>query len=204
MTKWIERYRQQAQKRYDRLDAVLAEMHDEDPPISQEPPARSSVMNTINQRYQVSIEADPDLPIIHMTSDFDATPAQLIRAHTDLSCSLAGSAPTGRPSRSSTGTPPTAAVGAMSAGSTARSTASAAASTRSVRTTSSRPSPSTACPTASASRRCGSRTSAAARPADVQSLVDSFEGRDQWLASGMETGVEQGYAKLDALVAELR
>ena len=37
----------------------------------------------------------------------------------------------------------------------------------------------------------------------AQSLVDSFEGRDQWLASGMETGVEEGYAKLDALVAEL-
>ena len=32
MTKWIERYRQQAQKRYDRLDAVLAEMRDEDQP----------------------------------------------------------------------------------------------------------------------------------------------------------------------------
>ncbi len=27
MTKWIERYRLQAQERYDRLDAVLAEMH---------------------------------------------------------------------------------------------------------------------------------------------------------------------------------
>ena len=37
----------------------------------------------------------------------------------------------------------------------------------------------------------------------AQSLVDSFEGRDQWLASGMETGVEEGYAKLDALVGEL-
>jgi uncharacterized protein YndB with AHSA1/START domain len=37
----------------------------------------------------------------------------------------------------------------------------------------------------------------------VHSLVDSFEGRDQWLASGMETGVEEGYAKLDALVTEL-
>lgn len=37
----------------------------------------------------------------------------------------------------------------------------------------------------------------------TQSLVDSFEGRDQWLASGMETGVEEGYAKLDALIAEL-
>jgi uncharacterized protein YndB with AHSA1/START domain len=37
----------------------------------------------------------------------------------------------------------------------------------------------------------------------AQALVDSFEGRDQWLASGMETGVEEGYTKLDALVAEL-
>ena len=31
MTKWIERYRQQAQERYDRLDAVLAEMRGEQP-----------------------------------------------------------------------------------------------------------------------------------------------------------------------------
>jgi DNA-binding transcriptional ArsR family regulator len=32
MTKWIERYRQQAQERYERLDAVVAEMqHDEHP-----------------------------------------------------------------------------------------------------------------------------------------------------------------------------
>ena len=37
----------------------------------------------------------------------------------------------------------------------------------------------------------------------AQSLVDSFEGRDQWLASGMETGVDEGYDKLDALIAEL-
>ncbi|WP_127481346.1 SRPBCC domain-containing protein [Nocardioides pantholopis] len=34
------------------------------------------------------------------------------------------------------------------------------------------------------------------------SLCDSFEGRDQWLASGMEVGVNDGYAKLDRLVAE--
>jgi hypothetical protein len=32
--------------------------------------------------------------------------------------------------------------------------------------------------------------------------VDSFESRDAWLASGMETGVNEGYAKLDALLAE--
>ena len=32
------------------------------------------------------------------------------------------------------------------------------------------------------------------------SLGDSFEGRDQMLASGMDTGVHDGYAKLDALL----
>ncbi|MDQ6838457.1 MAG: polyketide cyclase, partial [Actinomycetota bacterium] len=32
-------------------------------------------MNTTGSRYQVSIEADPTLPIIRITRDFDATPA---------------------------------------------------------------------------------------------------------------------------------
>ena len=32
MTKWIERYRRQAQERYERLDAVLAEMRDDERP----------------------------------------------------------------------------------------------------------------------------------------------------------------------------
>ena len=32
MTKWIERYRQQAQERYERLDAVLAEMREDGQP----------------------------------------------------------------------------------------------------------------------------------------------------------------------------
>ena len=31
MTKWIERYRQAAEERYGRLDAVLAEMQDQEP-----------------------------------------------------------------------------------------------------------------------------------------------------------------------------
>ena len=35
----------------------------------------------------------------------------------------------------------------------------------------------------------------------TQSLVDSFENRDAWLRSGMETGVDQGYAKLDRMLA---
>ncbi len=36
----------------------------------------------------------------------------------------------------------------------------------------------------------------------AQSLVDSFEGRDAWLASGMETGINDGYSKLDTLLAD--
>lgn len=38
----------------------------------------------------------------------------------------------------------------------------------------------------------------------AQSLVDSFEGRDAWLASGMDTGVNEGYAALDRLLADGR
>jgi hypothetical protein len=34
--------------------------------------------------------------------------------------------------------------------------------------------------------------------------MDNVAGRDQWLASGTETAVEQGYAKLDALVGEIQ
>ena len=34
------------------------------------------------------------------------------------------------------------------------------------------------------------------------SLVDSFEARDAFLASGMETGVRQGYERLDDLLAD--
>ena len=37
----------------------------------------------------------------------------------------------------------------------------------------------------------------------VQSLCDSFKGRDAWLRSGMEVGVNQGYAKLDRVVSDL-
>lgn len=37
---------------------------------------------------------------------------------------------------------------------------------------------------------------------EATSVFDSVESRDGMVASGMETGVEQGYAKLDALLAE--
>ncbi|MEU8802725.1 SRPBCC family protein [Spirillospora sp. NPDC048819] len=36
----------------------------------------------------------------------------------------------------------------------------------------------------------------------AQSLVDSIESRDAWLRSGMETGVNEGYAKLERMLAD--
>ncbi len=36
----------------------------------------------------------------------------------------------------------------------------------------------------------------------VTSLCDSFEARDAWLRSGMEVGVNDGYAAIDAMLAD--
>lgn len=36
----------------------------------------------------------------------------------------------------------------------------------------------------------------------TQALVDSFEARDSWLKSGMESGLQDGYAKLDRMVSD--
>jgi len=36
----------------------------------------------------------------------------------------------------------------------------------------------------------------------AQSLVDSFESRDAWLRSGMESGVNEGYAKLERMLLD--
>jgi hypothetical protein len=36
----------------------------------------------------------------------------------------------------------------------------------------------------------------------TQSLLDSFEARDGMLRSGMEVGLDEGYAKLDRMVSD--
>ena len=42
MTKWIERYRQQAQERYERLDAVVAEMRGDEQPTNLQHPQQGA------------------------------------------------------------------------------------------------------------------------------------------------------------------
>ncbi len=36
----------------------------------------------------------------------------------------------------------------------------------------------------------------------TQTLVDSFEARDSWLRSGMEIGIDEGYAKLERMLTD--
>ena len=86
MTKWIERYRREAEERYQRLDAVLAAMNEaENDERRNTNHGRNRIMNTTLKTADgtTTIEADPNLPLVKMTRDFHATPAQLVRAHTD-------------------------------------------------------------------------------------------------------------------------
>ena len=159
---------------------------------------------TTTRRHQVSIEADPTVPIIRITRDFDATPAQLMRAHTDPGLFARWVGPDGMET--------TILDWDATSGGRWRYVAARdgeeygfhgcfheVGDDRIVQTFTYDGEPQHVALetlTFEALGDGGTRLHA-------QSLVDSFEGRDQWLASGMETGVDQGYAKLDALVPEL-
>ena len=202
MDKWIERYRRQAEERYRRLDAVLAQLNEQDDPQKKEGTDMTSTMNSHSD--EATIEADPKLPIIRMTRDFAATPEQLLRAHTDPELFAQWVGPNGTETRiERVGRPRPAAAGGSCPTATARSTRSAAASTsvaagRIVQTFTYEGEPDgVALETLWFEDLGDGRTRLHA-----QSLVDSFESRDAWLRSGMEIGVNEGYAKLDEMLAD--
>ena len=161
-------------------------------------------MSTTDHRDQVSIEADPTLPIIRITRDFHATPAQLMRAHTDpeLFARWVG------PLRMQT----TILDWDATTGGRWRYVAERDGNEFRFH----------GCFHEIGDEHIVQTFTFDGQPEDValetlrfedlgdgrtrlhaQSLVDSFDGRDQWLASGMETGIDEGYAKLDALIGEL-
>lgn len=162
-------------------------------------------MSTTHSRHQVTIEADPTVPIIRITRDFDATPAQLLRAHTDPELFARWVGPDGMETE----------ILDWDATSGGRwryvarrdgeeygfhGSFHEVSGDRIVQTFTFDGVPEgVALETLRFEDLGDGRTRLHA-----QSLVDSFEGRDQWLASGMEAGVEQGYAKLDALVGGIR
>jgi uncharacterized protein YndB with AHSA1/START domain len=146
------------------------------------------------------IEADPNLPIIRITRDFRATPAQLIRAHIDPELFAQWVGPDGMNNK-------VVDWDARNGGSW-RYVASHGGEEYAFR----------GCFHQITDTRIVQTFTFELMPDDValetlrfedlgdgytrlhaQSLVDSFEGRDAWLASGMEIGVDQGYAKLDLL-----
>ncbi len=162
-------------------------------------------MTATGNRYTVSIEADPTLPIIRMTRDFDATPAQLMRAHTDPELFARWVGPNEMEIK------------------ILDWDATTGGRWRYVGVRNGDEYGFHGCFHEVSGERLVQTFTYDGQPDDValqtlwfeglgdgrtrlhgQSLVDSFEGRDQWLASGMETGVDAGYLKLDALVAELR
>lgn len=148
------------------------------------------------------IEADPKVPIIRITRDFAATPAQLMRAHTDPALFVRWIGPDGMDTK----------VTEWDArnGGAWRYVASRDGEDYSFR----------GCFHQITTDRIVQTFTWEGMPDDValetlrfedlgngytrlhaQSLVDTFEGRDAWLSSGMEEGVDAGYAKLDALLA---
>ena len=162
-------------------------------------------MNATNNRYQVSIEADPTLPIIRMTRDFDATPAQLMRAHTDPELFARWVGPNGMETKildwdATTGGRWRYVAGRKGEEYGFHGCFHEVGKDFIVQTFTFDGQPAdVALETLRFEDLGNGRTRLHA-----QSLVDSFEGRDQWLASGMETGVDAGYVKLDALIAERR
>ena len=172
-------------------------------------------MNATTNRYEATIEADPDVPIIRMTRDFDATPAQLMRAHTDPDLFARWVGPNGTETKiidwdATTGGRWRYVAALDGAEYGFHGSFHEIGEDRIVQTFTFDGMPDDV-PQAERDVADGVALETL-RFEDLgdgrtrlhaQSLVDSFEGRDQWLASGMETGVDQGYAKLDALVAEL-
>lgn len=159
-------------------------------------------MSTINIREAV-IEADETLPIIRITRDFDATRTQLFKAHTDpeLFARWVGpndmsteidywDARTGGSWRflNKRGEEKFAFHGSFHEVSEARL----------VQTFTWEGMPEgVALETLTFEDLGDGRTRL-----HVQSLVDSFQARDGMLASGMAVGLNDGYAKLDALLSD--
>jgi uncharacterized protein YndB with AHSA1/START domain len=165
----------------------------------------TSTMNSTTKHTTsaTTIEADPSLPIIRLVRDFVATPAQLFRAHTDpvLFARWVG------PDRMTT--------------TVVRWDASTGGSWRYVAVRDGLEFGFHGCFHEVRPDRIvqtftweGDPDGVALQTLDFEdlgdgctrlrtkSLCDSFEERDAWLRSGMEVGVDQGYAKLDALLAE--
>jgi uncharacterized protein YndB with AHSA1/START domain len=150
-----------------------------------------------------TIEADPTLPIIRMSRDFAATPAQVFRAHTDPDLFIQWVGPNSLDTRIEHWDARTGGSWRFVSSRDGvefgfHGTFHEVRADRIVQTFTFDGEPdAVALETLWIEDLGNGRTRLRA-----QSLVDSFESRDAWLRSGMETGVNEGYAKLDALLSD--
>jgi uncharacterized protein YndB with AHSA1/START domain len=149
---------------------------------------------------ETAIEADPKLPVIRMTRDFAATPRQLFRAHTDPALFARWVGPDALTTRidhwdARTG-------GSWRYASVADGMEYAfhgcfhdVRPERIVQTFTFDGDPDGVALDTLWFEDLGDGRARLR----TQSLVESFEVRDAWLRSGMETGVNEGYAKLERM-----
>ncbi|WP_114855780.1 SRPBCC domain-containing protein [Brachybacterium sp. YJGR34] len=163
-------------------------------------------MTTTDHRTTATIEADPDLPIIRITRDFRAVPAQLLRAHTDPELYARWVGPEELSTRIDH-------WDARTGGSWAFTNLTAGeepeeysfhgcfhevSEQRIVQTFTFDGWPEAVSLETLRIEDLGDGWSRL----HGQSLFDSFEARNGMLESGMEVGVNEGYAALDALIAD--
>ena len=161
---------------------------------------------THDHRYaEAAIEADPTVPAVHIWRDFAATPAQLSRAHTDPEVFAQWSGPSS--------------VGAEITEWDARDGGSWRYTARGMDGRDEFETSFHGCFHTVREDRIVQTFTWDGMPDDVAletmtfedlgdgrtrlhavSLCDSFEDRDAWLRSGMEVGVNEGYAALDRLL----
>ena len=205
MTKWIERYRQEAESdtsvstrcwRPWTNKATLTDWEHHQ--------GRKSIMSTTTKTADgtTTIEAVDDMPAIRMTRDFRATPAQLLRAHTDQDLFVKWVGPDGTNMTIDHWDARTGGswrtVGHIADGEeyAFHGCFHTVRDDRLVQTFTYEGFPdSVALETMWFEDLGEGRTRL-----HVHSLYDSYEGRDGMLSSGMDTGVNDGYAKLDGLL----
>jgi uncharacterized protein YndB with AHSA1/START domain len=152
---------------------------------------------------ETTIEADPKVPVIRMSRDFHGTPDQLFRAHTDPALFAQWVGPSAMETR------------------VVEWDARSGGSWRFVSTGNGQEYAFHGCFHEVRPDRIVQTFTYEGQPDGVkletlwfedlgdgrsrlrtQSLVDSFESRDAWLAGGMEVGVNEGYAKLEEMLTD--
>jgi uncharacterized protein YndB with AHSA1/START domain len=152
---------------------------------------------------ETTIEADPKVPAVRMTRDFKATPAQLLKAHTDPALFARWVGPNGMDTE-------ILAWDARDGGEWRyvarrdgeeygfRGCFHEVGENRIVQTFTFEGFPEGVALETMTFEDLGNGYTRL----HAQSLCDSFEARDGMLSSGMDVGVNEGYAKLDAVLAE--